>query len=305
MQIKKAILFIVGVIVSIWCCISPSNLEGVAFTSGESLNLENLTKLGTQNVNYFKDVLDSAVAIRYISHYDSKTMVFIGTYGMSYQQNIPLECMGVIFPIDSAYQRIDKNMFDFSAAVKTELEWLCTQKVIALSTKTITRIDSALSNSSNGGVQYWTHANTVLGYNSWYSYDTVKGNWGGVDGLKGVNGVYGCSLIKPDSGLPPQQLTGTGILGSGNGAEKNTNLGMAIRQQRSGEILVSLHRPSKYAAMLTILNSKGIVINRISVPKGSHRKICVPNTRLTPGLYFAEFVDNNSNIKTVFLVARH
>lgn len=124
MQVKKICLVILSTAVSAWCCISPTNLEGVAFTSGETLHVETLMSLGTENVNYFKDGNDTAVGIRYVSHYDQRVMVFIGTYGMSYQQNLPLKCMGVIMPIDSSYLMIDTASFHFSMAVRTELEWL-------------------------------------------------------------------------------------------------------------------------------------------------------------------------------------
>jgi hypothetical protein len=304
MRIKIASFIIVSVVLSAWCCMSPANLEGVAFTSGETLHVENLMKLGMENINYFKDGNDSAVGIRYISHYDSRAMVFVGTYGMSYQQSLPLNCMGVIFPLDSALQKIDTNVFDFATAVKTELEWLVAQKVLTLSAETMFRIDSALSKASNGGVQYWTHAGTVLGYNSWYSYDTLMGNWGGVDGVRGVKGVYGCSVIKPDTGLPPQQLGGTGIQTLRIDPETNTNLGMSIRQGRSGEILVCLNRPLEQVATLAICNCRGIAISRQTVPESMRSIITMSGHRLAPGLYFAELVDKKCVIRKAFIAAR-
>jgi hypothetical protein len=196
-------------------CISPANIEGVAFTAGESLDLGRLTALGIEGVNYSVDGKAPGVGIRYISHYDPQAMVYIGTYGMSYQNNLPLQCMGVVVPVDSPYQHFDTTQFHFSRAVRRELEWLAGMQVIAISADTIRRIDSILSGGSNGGIQYWTHAGTALGYNSWYEYDTLHSSWGGgsgvngVDGLKTVRGVYdvtGCSLVKPGSGMPQRPL---------------------------------------------------------------------------------------------------
>jgi hypothetical protein len=288
MRMRIAGFVIISVILSAWCCVSPTNLEGVAFTAAEMLNIENLTKLGTENINYFKDGNDTAVGIRYISHYDSRAMVFVGTYGMSYQQNMPLNCMGVIFPIDSARQKIDTIMFDFAAAVKTELEWLIAQKIVALSAETMFKIDSALSKASNGGVQYWTHAGTVLGYNSWYSYDTLMGNWGGTDGVRGVNGVYGCSVISPGTGLPPQQLGGTGIRSFCSNPKANTNYRMTIQQGRGGEIRVCLNRPLQQTSILSVFNCRGIVISRMRVSFNSQNFFIAPGIKLTRGFYRVE-----------------
>jgi hypothetical protein len=295
---------IVSTVVSAWCCISPTNLEGVAFTSGETLHVENLMKLGAVNVNYFKDGNDTAVGIRYVSHYDSRVMVFVGTYGMSYQQNMPLKCMGVIFPIDSAFQRVDTNVFDFATAVKTEIEWLVAQKVVALSAETMFRIDSVLSKASNGGVQYWTHADTVLEYNSWYSYDTLKGTWGGTNGVRGVYGVKGCSLINPDTGLPPQQLQGTGIRTLRIDSEPNKNPGMFLRQGRNGEIRVWLNRRLENPGTLAIFNCRGIAVCRIIVSANVQSFSVAPDTRLSPGFYRVEIVNEKSSAGASLLIVK-
>jgi hypothetical protein len=201
-------------------CTSPGNIEGVAFTDGEVLNLEKLEAIGTENVNYYKDGAVPHVAIRYAGHYDPRTTVYIGNYGLSYQQDVYMNCMGVVYPIDGdAYEPIDVSVFDFAEAVRVELAWLSDIGVIDLTAETIEKIDSALDASSNGGVQYWTHAETVMGYNSWYEYDDAAGVWGGGDGVyggvnsvRGVDAVKGCSVVQPESGLPPEPLGTTGVI---------------------------------------------------------------------------------------------
>jgi hypothetical protein len=290
--------------VTAWCCASPGNLEGVAFTSGETLHVETLMKLGTENVNYFKDGNDTAIGIRDISHYDARAMVFVGTYGMSYQQNLPLNCMGVIFPIDSAFQRIDTNVFDFAAAIKTELEWLVARNAVALSAATLFRIDSALSKSSNGGVQYWTHAGTVLGYNSWYSYDTLKGVWGGFDGVRGVNGVKGCSLINPDTGLPPQQLGGTGIHVDRRNGIPTSGFTMTINQRKNGGILIHFSRPLGTAGELTVMNCRGEAVARMIIPSGARSCSVEPYLINTPGYYSAELKSSKCISGSSFLIVK-
>ena len=129
-------VFVLSCFYQLWACPSPANIEGVAFTSGESLNIEVLMDMGTENVNYFIDGDSLVSGIRYMSHYDPQTMVFIGNYGMSYQQGIRMACMGIILPLpDSAdeYMSIDKATFNFAAAVKAELEWLVDNDVVDLS----------------------------------------------------------------------------------------------------------------------------------------------------------------------------
>lgn len=200
-------------------CPSPGNIEGVAFTDGEILNPEKLEEIGTENVSYYKDGDAPHVAIRYAGHYDPRTTVYIGNYGLSYQQDVYMNCMGIVYPVDGdAYEPIDVSVFDFAEAVRVELVWLSDIGVIRLTPEMIEAIDSALGASSNGGVQYWTHAESVMGYNSWYEYDEVSGVWGGGDGVyggvnsvRGVDGVKGCSVVQPESGLPPEQLGPTGV----------------------------------------------------------------------------------------------
>jgi hypothetical protein len=212
--------------------------------------------------------------------------------------------MGVIFPIDSARQIIDTTMFDFARAVTMELEWLVAQKVVALNAETIFRIDSALSKASNGGVQYWTHAGTVLGYNSWYSYDTLMGNWGGVDGVKGVNGVYGCSLIHPDTGLPPQQLGGTGIHVNRRNGVKTNGFTMTINQRKNGGLLIHFSRPLGRAADLTVMNCRGEAITRMIIPSGARSCFVVSYPFNAPGFYSAELKSSKFILGTSFLIVK-
>ncbi len=267
-----------------WACLGPENIQGVAFTSGETIDLQKLMKMGTVNVNYFKDYEDSAIGIRYMSHYDSRAMVFIGNYGLSYMQNMRIACMGVILPIaseSSVYTPISKETFDFSAAVKKELEWLVYNGIINISYKTIAAIDSSFSYLSpfalergdkarNGGMQYWTHANRVLAYNSWYDYDTISGTWSekGADGVRSVNGLEGCSAVKPGVGLPPASLGTTAIflkpVALSHGLKP-----LAVRRSGNGALIVFLPNAQRTTvALLTVINSRGALVCTKHVPLG-------------------------------------
>ena len=222
MNAIKSLFLACAAVGSAWCCPSPTNIEGVAFTSGEILNLNKLESLGSQNVHYFKDSTAEAIAIRYVSHYSNDAMVFIGNYGLSYQQDIKLNCMGVILDLSKLpgeYAEIDKESFNFAEAVTVELLWMKQNGIISVSDGFIQEVVDSLGKGPNGGAQYWTIQKSVLGYNSWYTKDAQSGVWGtngvngvyGVDGVKAVRGINGCSVIAADFELPPQQLGSTSI----------------------------------------------------------------------------------------------
>jgi hypothetical protein len=254
-----------------WPCVSPGNIEGVAFTSGEELNLQKLTQFGTENVNYLKDGEEPNIGIRYISHYDPRAMVFIGTYGLSYQQNVRLNCMGVILPgVDSTNPavRIPVSDFDFAAAVKTEIVWLSYIGVIGISNEAIEKIDSALRASDNGGVQYWTHAESVLGYNSWYTNDTLSGVWGStLSAVRSANSVKGCSVIQPGSGLPPISLETTALASKIPAIQPGIHPVMA-RNQGNGAVIISFPRKTRANAILIALDLKGVLLLKQRIPTG-------------------------------------
>jgi hypothetical protein len=278
-KVALTILMISTYAFQAWACLGPANIEGVALTSGETLNLQKLMLLGTENVNYFKDGDASAAGIRYMSHYDSRAMVFIGTYGMSYQQNMQMVCLGVILPLaDSAsvYSPIEKTTFNFAAAVKTELEWLSYNGVVNLSAETIAKIDSALSKAYNGGEQYWTHAHSALAYNSWYTYDSSSGTWrgNGADGVNGVQGVKGtdelagCSIIKPGVGVPPAGLGTTAITTKKN-TVNNRMHSLSVRHTGDGGLIVFLPQAARPGEQLLVIDCRGAVVRKKDLNAGS------------------------------------
>lgn len=187
-------------------CVGPTNVEGVAFTNGEKINFESISALGTAGVNYQTVVNDKGgTTISYPCHYDSKAMAFFGKMGTLYQQNAMINCFGVIYPLSeemmNSHTPISKEVFNFTVAVKTELEWLSAHKLIALDNGAIDTIVEGLKSTNNGGMQYWTFQKKTLAYNSWYTYDTLHGTWGGVDldavnSVKSVRGINGCSGVQ-------------------------------------------------------------------------------------------------------------
>jgi hypothetical protein len=204
------VIFLIAAVLSFGlpasACLGPTNVEGVAFTNGEKLNFDSISALGTAGVNYQTVLSDKGgTSVSYPCHYDSKAMVFFGNMGTLYQQNAMINCFGVIYPLSeemmNSHTPISKEVFNFTAAVKTELEWLSAHKIIALDNGTIDTIVDGLKSTNNGGMQYWTFQKKTLAYNSWYTYDTLHGTWGGVDldavnSVKSVRGVNGCSGVQ-------------------------------------------------------------------------------------------------------------
>jgi hypothetical protein len=258
-----------------WACVGPSNIEGVAFTSGETINVQTLMNMGVENVNYVKEGDAPNIGIRYKSHYDTRAMVFIGNYGLSFQQNVRMDCMGVVLPLADSPNvslTIEKTTFNFAAAVKTELAWLASKGIVDLTAQRIAHIDSILSISTNGGTQYWTHAKTVLGYNSWYGYDSVSGKWieNGVNGVrevKGVNEVQGCSVVKPGSGVPPASLGTTAALSKTTPVSAGTR-SCAVRQSGNGGLIVFLPHVVHSGVVLVVTDLKGAAVRTKKVPAG-------------------------------------
>ncbi len=186
-------------------CLGPSNVEGVAFTDGEILNLESLSSLGTEGVNYKKVLSDNGgTTITYPSHYDSKVMAFVGNVGTSYQQGMMMNCFGIIYPLSeemmNSHESVSKEVFHFAAGVKSELEWLVEHNIVTIEYIVIDSIFESLDKASNGGMQYWTLQKKSLGYNSWYTYDTLNQVWDS-DGVNGVKGVYTVRGVNGCTGL--------------------------------------------------------------------------------------------------------
>ncbi len=252
-------------------CISPVNIEGVAFTAGETLNLQKLILFGKENVNFLKDGAEPDVGIRYISHYDPRAMIFIGNYGLSYQQNMRVNCMGVVLPLpDSANptSKIEIPVFDFAAAVKAELVWLSANGIVDITGENIEEIFTALHASGNGGAQYWTHAKTVLGYNQWYVKDTLTGVWGssGAD-VNGVRSVKGCSVIQPGSGIPPENLETPAVVRAAPSANRAIQR-FTVRHSANGAAIVFFPQKTRETAFLTVTDLKGAVLFKQLIPPG-------------------------------------
>jgi hypothetical protein len=263
-----------------FCCMGPSNIEGVAFTSGEQLNIANLRSIGVENVNYFSD---STTAIRYKSHYSNDAMVFIGNYGLEYQANMHLDCMGIILNQEKIPETlpITKTYFNFPLAVKTELLWLRQQTVISISDATIDSIYQSLDSSINGGAQYWTLQKKTLGYNQWFVKDSLNGSWG-MSGTRSINGVKGCSSIKTEFALPSQQFPTTSVKAS------IVNVASSLRIRACGKSSIEVLLPGFYHDLVkvSLVGASGRIC-AVSVSKSNSQVVTIPLAGIaTSGVYY-------------------
>jgi hypothetical protein len=269
-------------------CLSPINIEGVAFTDGEKIDLEVLTAMGEEGVNYVIDGDKPHIAVRYISHYDPEAIVYVGTYGLSYQQGVRMNCMGLILPMEDGqdpFESLERSEFDFAAAVRAELQWLVDHGVVDLDSAARAVIDSALSAATNGGVQYWTHARTVLGYNSWYEYDEQSGTWAGSEGAKGepqavrgVDAVNGCSVVEPGEEQPTEPL-GSSMTGRRGAVMRRCRESWATATVRRGTIVLELTRPAVTGGEAILFTPRGEVVARYAITPGRRTvSLAVPPT---------------------------
>lgn len=114
----KNYLLIVGLLsvyLPVSACLGPSNIEGVAFTNDEHLQLESLSVLGDSGVHY-KVLLNEngGKTVCYPSHYNADGTVFIGNVGLVYTTEMTLNCMGIVVPqaesLTTTLQSLWKNM---------------------------------------------------------------------------------------------------------------------------------------------------------------------------------------------------
>lgn len=302
-------LAVLTIAVTSYACLSPTNIEGVAFTDGEEIDLEVLTAMGEEGVNYVIDGEEPHIAVRYLSHYNPKAMVYVGNYGLSYQQDVRMNCMGVILPVEEGqdpFEPVERSEFDFAAAVRAELQWLVDHGVLDLAPAKIAVIDSALSAAANGGVQYWTHAGTVLGYNSWYEYDEQRGTWAGGEGAKGepqavrgVDAVNGCSVVEPGDEQPTEPL-GSSMTGRRGAVIRRGRESWAVATVRGGTIALDLTRPSVTGGEATLFNPLGAEVTRRFIAPGQRIvSLTVPATTAV-GNYLA-VVRSGSGVRTMMV----
>jgi hypothetical protein len=304
---RKTVIFLIAAVLysglPVSACLGPTNVEGVAFTNGEKINFDSISALGTNGVNY-KVVLSDrgGTTVSYPSHYDSKVMVFFGNIGTSFQQDIILNCFGLIYPLSeeilSSHTSISKEVFDFTAAVKAELEWLSAHKIIVLDNAAIHTIVESLKNTNNGGMQYWTLQKNALAYNSWYTYDTINGTWGGgsvngINSVKSVNGVNGCSGIE----IPALTiLHPVSVKEQVQQSETRENIQFTV----SGRRLNIQGLQANQHVDLTIISTTGEVINSFSVKGTFNHQIELGN--IVPGTYLIRMMTSGAIINKSVVV---
>jgi hypothetical protein len=180
----------------------------------------------------------------------------------------------------SSHSPISKEMFDFTAAVKAELEWLSAHKIIAIDNAAISTIAESLKSANNGGMQYWTFQKRALAYNSWYTYDTLHGTWSGVDldinSVKSVRGINGCSGIQ----IPAfETLQPVAV----NKRVQQSENGKEIQFSVSGQTLKIQGLQSNQYTHMKVVSITGKVVKSFFVKGNADHQIELGN--VVPGTY--------------------
>jgi hypothetical protein len=297
---KKIItLLITGITAgAAWCCVSPSNIEGVAFTSGETINLTNLTSLGTSGSNFLSDSSEAGIAVRYRSHYSDDAMVFVGSYGLAYQKSVNLNCMGIIADAEKLESGLTgKSTFDFALAVKIELVWMREQGIISIDDQTIATIFDSLDRANNGGVQYWTLQKRTLGYNSWYTKDTLSGVWNteDVNGVRSVKSTA-CAGINPEYVAFTQSIAVTPV--TKLSSPSVTRFSVTRNAGTSFTIM-----PWSNIDNISIINASGKICPVRTNAVSGAMMVSFKN-QITPGVYFLKLCRGTSSQTVPILIGR-
>lgn len=178
-------------------CFSPADqwAAGVAWNNGETVDPSKIDPLGVNGTDYVKKGAGDSVVYTYRSHFaPGVAMVYLGYYAISFQPAGSVPRLAVI--LDTMQ---NAKAFDFGAAVRVELDWLCNPEVGVVS-MTMADRQRAQDSITGGDLQYWTKQKRALSYNMWYTGDSLGGVWG-------VNGVRGGCGLDQAYEPPPKELS--------------------------------------------------------------------------------------------------
>jgi len=293
----------------VWACVPPNNIHGIVFTSDEPMHSEVIEQFGDVDVNYFKDDDAEHVGYRYRSHYDSDAMVYVGSYELSFSPGVYVTCLGVVVPdsllpdsINAQYDNIPIDVFDFNAALITEVEWLEEEGAIELTDAQATAIAGALAQGRNGGTQYWTHADTSLPYNMWYEQDTVRGVWGDY-GVRSINQL-GCCAIAVEVGLPPFPLEAASSADAAAVGQSHGLRAISVRMEGRG-LVVRLAEPVRVGGVVSLINAAGVTVARFGIRAGA-RQATISRDRLpeAAGRYVVGLDIGGQAVKRMITIGR-
>lgn len=191
---RQCILFacMVAILINIFpskACINPADhwAAGVVWNDSEQVDFLRLDLLAQDGQGISKTGSGDTIVYRYRSHYaPDKAMVRLDRY-------MPVRQNGISYPriamiADSASAGAS---FNFSAALRVELDWLCCPAfgVLSMPLPQRRQVNDSIR---HGNSQYWTRQDRVLSYSEWFTGDTLGGAWRtmGVNGECGLDAAY-------------------------------------------------------------------------------------------------------------------
>jgi hypothetical protein len=160
---------------------------GIVWNNGEKVEFSQLDLLGQTGTAITKSGNGDSTVYKYQSHFaPGKAMVYLDRYTPAMGTAGSFPRIAVI--ADSAAAG---TSFNFGAALRVELDWLCCPELGALDMPLVKR-RAAVAAVTAGNSQYWTRQCRALSYNQWFTGDTLNGTWGtnGVKGSCGLDAAY-------------------------------------------------------------------------------------------------------------------
>ena len=251
-----------------FACFNPADqwAAGIIWNDCESVDFMYIDSMGKKDINYFffresiaEPKIYESMKWTFRSHYDSAhAMVYLGyfvLYSNAGKSNSSEYGNYDVFPrmaviLDSTQ---DANLFDFSKAIETELQWLVYYGILRMSSEAIQKAVDSLK-THHGNAQYWTHQSNVLSYNSWYDKDTQTGIWS-------VNGV---KTLRSGCGLDVAFDVPSGTLATENKSLMELKKGLAFLEQNNPNpfnprTTLRFFLPKAEQVTLKIYDSKGVL----------------------------------------------
>lgn len=218
--------------------------------------------------------LDNTCAIKYRSHFSPDAMVYL--------EHTLMEGESQVFPsmrIITNPQVTYENGFDYAKAVAVELQWLVDNNIISgITEQTISRIEQSIKNKQG---QFWTLQDSLLAYNSLFplTIDTT-GEWKWGDAV--TTKRNGCSSTL-EFVLP------TDSLANGSTSVKKKQVISISRnftvKAVENRFTIDFSQHLNSPAHLEIIDLRGRLLHRVSVPVNQNSFVIQTPNRLGRGMY--------------------
>jgi hypothetical protein len=230
--------------------------------------------------------------VKYRSHFFSDAMVYLDFY-TPYGATQFFPRMAVV--IDPKIQSI--KAFEYDKAVSTELQWLIKLGVISgITEKKFSLITESLHNKQG---QYWTFQDSLIGYNAGFSLIVnTEGTWKWGD----MGSVKSSCGLDVEFTLPPDTLDMISTSTVNKKGSQNVQDNFSARLA-GGNCILELPEPSLNNEYFTLVDLRGSVLFRASVPVGRSSVVVPFNRNFSKGIYYAVYPGQGKRMKCKLLIS--